>query len=147
MFFFLENLLGQKEPKMGPKQVFSSFVMKSAHETFLIFCMKLQWHEGLKLTQMIFLWKILYCDFGKKGTQNEFCEFYNNDPLKFFYFIAADKILVWVFFFWCRKTWNWVQNLVLNLLSNLIKTYPIKKIDFWKNFWKNLLCSWFLALR
>ena len=66
------------------------FCEKSVHETFLIFCIKLQRHECLKLTQMIFCEKSYTGVFRQKRAQNEFCKFNN-------------KMMHWVFLFFYVK--------------------------------------------
>lgn len=45
------DFLVKRGPKRAPNEVFK-FCEISVHITFLIFCMKLMQHEGLKLTQM-----------------------------------------------------------------------------------------------
>lgn len=62
----------------GPKMKFFKSHEKSMHGIFLLFCMKLQQRQDLKLTQMIFSWKILSEFFWAKSGWNEFFEFYNS---------------------------------------------------------------------
>ena len=65
--------LGQNRLEMGPLRGFSKFI-KWMHEIFLIFCMKLQCYEELKLTDDL-LGKILFWSFWAKRDWNEFFMF------------------------------------------------------------------------
>ena len=52
------NFLTQMGARNRPKMRFSKFYEKSMDEICLIFCMKLQQHNGLKLTLIIFCMKL-----------------------------------------------------------------------------------------
>ena len=74
---FVLEFLGQKLPKLGSKMRLFKFYEKSLHGDFLIFCMRLQQHKGLKWTQMgFFCGKSCTRIFGQKGDQNGFWGFW-----------------------------------------------------------------------
>ena len=75
--FFGKILSSSFWAKIGPKMKCFKFCQKSVHGSFLIFCMKLQQHKGLKLTQMVFLGKSCTRIFKQKVAQNEFFQFYS----------------------------------------------------------------------
>lgn len=101
----------------GPKVVPPGFYMKflelwekSAPRTFQIFFLKLQQYKGWKLAG-IFVWKkILYWSFGAKRGLNDFCKFYANQCIEFFWFfgwsfnsVRAEKLVK----LFCQNSWFW----------------------------------------
>lgn len=75
---FILKFLGEKGSENGSKMKFFKSHEKSMHETLLLFCMKLQQHQGLELTQVIFSGKILSRVFGQKVANMSFVSFITN---------------------------------------------------------------------
>ena len=76
----------------GPKMRCTKFYEKSIHPAFLIFCMNLQQHKGLKLNQMFFLGNFLCWGFwAKKRSKMSFFTF-NNNSLDLFFLIFCTKL-------------------------------------------------------
>ena len=106
---FVWKLLGAERGwKCSPNEVFK-FFEKSVHGTFLIFCMKLQHHNGLNLTQIIFLDKNLALDFlDKKWPKMSFLSFTKSWCIEFFWFFTRS--------YNSMKNGNWIKQVLTKLL-------------------------------
>ena len=103
MFFWKKlclGIFGSKAPQIGLKMRPFKFYKKSFHGDFLIFCMRLQQHKGLKWTQMgFFLWKVLYQDFwAKRGSKWVLGFLGQNEGFKFYGKWKPNMFLIF-----CRK--------------------------------------------
>lgn len=117
---FVLMFLDPKQPKMGPKLSVSSFMKNSCMWHFWFFCIEFQKHEGLQLTEMIFMEKILswvkILLLGKKWPKISFLSFITKSWIEFlsiFGFWKLGRVIFTKFLFgglWDYNALKWLQN-------------------------------------